>query len=109
LASTDGPPSMASWRIGDVVPLPFAGAAFSLVFTRYSCHHFQGPKAVLAEMVRGCVPGGRVAQGTRIARLPTIGNLASPPRPNAAGGRRQQQEAVRPICLYCLLPLPTAD
>jgi len=25
------------------------------------------------------------------------------------GGRRQQQEAVRPTCLYCLLPLPTAD
>src|SRR6266540_3421755 len=29
-----------TWRIGDVLPLPFADAAFSLVFTRYSFHHF---------------------------------------------------------------------
>ena len=49
-----------SWRIGDVLPLPFADAAFSLVFTRYSFHHFLDPKAVLAEMVRVCAPGGRV-------------------------------------------------
>jgi SAM-dependent methyltransferase len=49
-----------SWRIGDVVPLPFADAAFSLVFTRYSFHHFEDPKAVLAEMVRVGAPGGRV-------------------------------------------------
>src|SRR5262245_20596871 len=49
-----------SWRIGDVLPLPFADAAFSLVFTRYSCHHFFDPKAVMAEMVRVCAPGGRV-------------------------------------------------
>lgn len=49
-----------SWRIGDVLPLPFADAAFSLAFTRYSFHHFLDPKAVLAEMVRVCAPGGRV-------------------------------------------------
>jgi SAM-dependent methyltransferase len=49
-----------SWRVGDVVPLPFADAAFSLVFTRYSFHHFEDPKAVLAEMVRVGAPGGRV-------------------------------------------------
>src|SRR5262245_38038215 len=49
-----------TWRIGDVLPLPFADAAFSLVFTRSSVHHFLDPKAVLAEMVRVCVPGGRV-------------------------------------------------
>jgi ubiquinone/menaquinone biosynthesis C-methylase UbiE len=45
-----------SWRIGDVLPLPFADAAFSLVFTRYSFHHLPDPKAVLAEMVRVCAP-----------------------------------------------------
>jgi ubiquinone/menaquinone biosynthesis C-methylase UbiE len=49
-----------TWRVGDVLPLPFADTAFSLVFTRYSFHHFIDPKAVLAEMVRVCAPDGRV-------------------------------------------------
>ena len=49
-----------TWHVGDVQPLPFAVASFSLVFTRYSFHHFLDPKAVLAEMVRVCSPGGRV-------------------------------------------------
>ena len=49
-----------AWHIGDVLPLPFPDAAFSLVFTRYSFHHFLDPKAVLAEMVRACLPDGRV-------------------------------------------------
>jgi ubiquinone/menaquinone biosynthesis C-methylase UbiE len=49
-----------TWQIGDVLPLPFSDAAFSLVFTRYSFHHFLDPKAVLAEMVRVCRSGGRV-------------------------------------------------
>jgi ubiquinone/menaquinone biosynthesis C-methylase UbiE len=46
--------------VGDVVPLPFHDASFSLVFTRYSFHHFLDPQAVLSEMVRVCTPGGRV-------------------------------------------------
>jgi GrpB-like predicted nucleotidyltransferase (UPF0157 family)/8-oxo-dGTP pyrophosphatase MutT (NUDIX family)/precorrin-6B methylase 2 len=50
-----------TWQIGHVLPLPFPDASFSLVFTRYSFHHFLDPKAVLAEMVRVCSPGGRVA------------------------------------------------
>jgi ubiquinone/menaquinone biosynthesis C-methylase UbiE/GrpB-like predicted nucleotidyltransferase (UPF0157 family)/8-oxo-dGTP pyrophosphatase MutT (NUDIX family) len=49
-----------SWRIGHVLPLPLPDASFSLVFTRYSFHHSLDPKAVLAEMVRVCSPGGRV-------------------------------------------------
>jgi ubiquinone/menaquinone biosynthesis C-methylase UbiE len=49
-----------TWRIGDVHPLPFPDTSFSLVFTRYSFHHFLDPKAVLTEMVRVCSPGGRV-------------------------------------------------
>jgi ubiquinone/menaquinone biosynthesis C-methylase UbiE len=53
-----------TWRIGHVLPLPFTDASFSLVFTRYSFHHFLDPEAVLAEMVRVCSPGGRVAWWT---------------------------------------------
>lgn len=49
-----------TWHVGDVQPLPFTNASFSLVFTRYSFHHLLDPKAVLAEMVRVCAPGGRV-------------------------------------------------
>ncbi len=49
-----------TWHIGDVRPLPFADLSFSLVFTRYSFHHFLDPKAVLAEMMRVCAAGGRV-------------------------------------------------
>ena len=49
-----------TWHIGDVLPLPFADASFSVVFTRLSFHHFLDPKAVLTEMVRVCSPGGRV-------------------------------------------------
>jgi ubiquinone/menaquinone biosynthesis C-methylase UbiE len=50
-----------TWLVGDAVPLPFPDAAFSVVVTRYSFHHFLAPRAVLAEMVRVCQPGGRVA------------------------------------------------
>jgi SAM-dependent methyltransferase len=49
------------WRLGDVTHLPFDDAAFSLVVTRYSFHHFLEPRAVLREMARFCRPGGRVA------------------------------------------------
>jgi ubiquinone/menaquinone biosynthesis C-methylase UbiE len=49
-----------TWQVGDVSPLPFSDATFSLVCTRYSFHHFLDPKAVMAEMVRVCRPGGRV-------------------------------------------------
>jgi ubiquinone/menaquinone biosynthesis C-methylase UbiE len=49
-----------TWRIGNVLPLPFPDASFSLVFTRYSFHHFLDPLSVLSEMVRVCNSGGRV-------------------------------------------------
>src|SRR5580704_11887678 len=45
-----------TWQLGDVLPLPFADSAYSLVFTRYSFHHFLDPRAVLAEMARVCLP-----------------------------------------------------
>lgn len=50
-----------SWHVGDVASLPFFDGAFSVSFTRYSFHHLLDPKRVLAEMVRVCKPGGRVA------------------------------------------------
>jgi len=50
-----------TWLVGDAVLLPFPDASFSVVVTRYSFHHFLDPRGVLAEMVRVCRPGGRVA------------------------------------------------
>jgi ubiquinone/menaquinone biosynthesis C-methylase UbiE len=49
-----------TWQVGNVLPLPFPEATFSVVLTRYSFHHFLHPAAVLAEMVRVCRTGGRV-------------------------------------------------
>src|SRR5262249_33720598 len=49
-----------AWRVGEGPPLPFPDESFSLVFTRHSFHPLLDPQAVLAEMVRVCVPGGRV-------------------------------------------------
>jgi ubiquinone/menaquinone biosynthesis C-methylase UbiE len=49
-----------SWQRGDVLPLPFPDAAFSIVTSRFAFHHFLDPRAVLAEMRRVCAPGGRV-------------------------------------------------
>ena len=48
------------WQIGSASALPFADAAFSLVLTRYSFHHFEDPRPALDEMFRVCRPGGRV-------------------------------------------------
>lgn len=49
-----------TWRVGDVLPLPFAEASFSIVTCRYAFHHFEHPAAVLAEMKRVCQPDGRM-------------------------------------------------
>ncbi|MGE4544296.1 MAG: class I SAM-dependent methyltransferase [Pedobacter sp.] len=49
-----------TWTVGDALPLPWPDNSFSLVITRYSFHHFLQPAAVIAEMVRVCMPGGRV-------------------------------------------------
>ena len=50
-----------TWQIGDVLPLPYPDASFSMIITRYSFHHFLNPQAVLDEMCRVCMRGGRVA------------------------------------------------
>ena len=49
-----------TWDQGEATSLPYADGAFSIVVTRFSFHHFIEPLAVLKEMVRVCVPGGRV-------------------------------------------------
>jgi SAM-dependent methyltransferase len=49
-----------SWRLGDVLPLPYADRSFSIVTSRFAFHHFLEPRPVLAEMRRVCVPGGKV-------------------------------------------------
>ena len=50
-----------TFDLGNVQPLPYPDAAFSIVISRFAFHHFQDPAAVLAEMRRVCRPGGRVA------------------------------------------------
>jgi SAM-dependent methyltransferase len=49
-----------TWRQGDVLPLPWPDASFTLVCSRFAFHHFLDPLAVLREMVRVCAPGGTV-------------------------------------------------
>jgi ubiquinone/menaquinone biosynthesis C-methylase UbiE len=52
--------SNLSWQQGDATSLPFGDGAFSIVFTRFSLHHFPDPLTVLREMVRVCAAGGMV-------------------------------------------------
>jgi SAM-dependent methyltransferase len=47
-------------QVGDVLPLPYPDASFSIVTCRYAFHHFPAPHAVLAEMKRVCRPEGKV-------------------------------------------------
>jgi ubiquinone/menaquinone biosynthesis C-methylase UbiE len=48
-----------TWKIGDILTLPFDDSSFSLVLTRYSFHHLLDPLKVLYEMIRVCKPDGR--------------------------------------------------
>jgi len=58
-ATEQGVPNV-SWRQGDVLPLPYPDASFSIVTSRFAFHHFLDPLAVLREMTRVAKPGGRV-------------------------------------------------
>jgi SAM-dependent methyltransferase len=49
-----------TWRQGDVLPLPWPDASFTVVTSRFAFHHFLDPAAVLREMTRVCVPEGTV-------------------------------------------------
>ena len=48
------------WRVGNVLPLPFADRSFSVVVSRFAFHHFPDPLAVLREMARVCSRPGRI-------------------------------------------------
>src|SRR5256714_8090839 len=52
--------SNVTWQQGDVLPLPYADASFSIVTSRFAFHHFLDPLAVLKQMARVCKPGGTV-------------------------------------------------
>ena len=71
-----------SWQVGDVQPLPYADASFSIIVSRYAFHHFLDPGAVLAEMKRVCTPGGTVA---------VIDVTASPDPEKAAAYNRMEK------------------
>jgi ubiquinone/menaquinone biosynthesis C-methylase UbiE len=49
------------WQQGDILPLRFPDGAFSIVVTKATFHHLTDPAAVLAQMIRVCAPGGRIA------------------------------------------------
>lgn len=49
-----------TWDEGDVLPLPYPDAAFSVVVSRFAFHHLLEPGAVLREMQRVCTAGGTV-------------------------------------------------
>ena len=49
-----------TWQQGDVLPLPYPDASFSIVTSRFAFHHFLDPGAVLTQMARVCRPGGTV-------------------------------------------------
>lgn len=49
-----------TWQQGDVLPLPYPDASFTIVTARFTFHHFLDPLGVLREMHRVCAPGGRV-------------------------------------------------
>lgn len=49
-----------TWQVGDILPLPYPDASFSIVASRYAFHHFTDPERVLVEMKRVCTPGGKI-------------------------------------------------
>jgi ubiquinone/menaquinone biosynthesis C-methylase UbiE len=79
---------------GAVANLPFADAAFTLVFARFLLHHLIDPRPALAEMVRVCCLAGRVVvmdlvasadpgiaeRQDRIERLRDPSHVRMPPR-----------------------------
>jgi SAM-dependent methyltransferase len=49
-----------TWQQGDVLPLPYPDASFSIVSSRFAFHHFLDPLAVIQQMKRVCKPGGTI-------------------------------------------------
>ncbi len=65
--SRKGAPGTVSLVCADGEHIPFANGAFSLVTATWAVHHFGAPAHVLAEMVRVCRTGGKVAIGDLVA------------------------------------------
>src|SRR3954467_14573776 len=55
------------WRVGNVLPLPFPDATFSVVVSRFAFHHFPDPLAVLHEMARVVTRLGRLVIADMLA------------------------------------------
>lgn len=49
-----------TWDEGEVPPLPYPDAHFTIVSTRFAFHHFLDPLQVLKDMRRVCRAGGRI-------------------------------------------------
>jgi len=89
---------------GSAEHLPFADAAFSLVVTRFSLHHFRDPGPAVDEMARVVRPGGRVvvkdlvasadpgvaARQDHVERLRDDSHVRMPPRGAVAGWLRSR-------------------
>jgi SAM-dependent methyltransferase len=97
-----------TWRLGDVLPLPYADGAFTIVTSRFAFHHFLEPRAVLAEMKRVCAPGGRVV----------VADTEASPDPAKAGEFNRMEKLRDPshvrampltelVDLFALIGLPT--
>jgi ubiquinone/menaquinone biosynthesis C-methylase UbiE len=71
-----------TWQVGDILPLPYPDDSFSIVTSRYAFHHFLDPDAVLAEMKRVCIPGGKAV---------VIDVIASPDPEKAAAYNRMEK------------------
>jgi ubiquinone/menaquinone biosynthesis C-methylase UbiE len=48
------------WKLGQSTALPFPGASFDCVVTRFSFHHYLDPRSALREMKRVCRSDGTV-------------------------------------------------
>jgi SAM-dependent methyltransferase len=49
-----------TWKLGDVLRLPYPDGTFSIVTSRFAFHHILDPFAVLGEMKRVGKPGGKI-------------------------------------------------
>jgi SAM-dependent methyltransferase len=71
-----------TWQVGDITPLPYPDASFSIVTSRYAFHHFLDPLAVLQEMKRVSKSGGKIVM---------IDVMASPDPQKAAAYDRAEK------------------
>jgi len=97
--------------MGSAERLPFADAAFTLVLTRFSLHHFADPRPAVDEMVRVLRPGGRVvvkdlvastdpevaARQDHVERLRDDSHVRMPPRGSVAGWLRSRGLEVQTV------------